>query len=126
MEFVGVVEMEMKTLSLICLLVLGTAADAAAQQAIQPQGAPSQEVPTSYRPPKGMCRIWLKDVPPAQQPAPTDCASAVKNVPANGRVVFGDTEENKAKPKDPKAVPGPAKSLTGKGTPPRVIRKPPL
>jgi hypothetical protein len=37
-----------------------------------------------------MCRIWLDDVPAAQQPAPTDCASAVRNRPAKGRVIFGD------------------------------------
>jgi hypothetical protein len=48
------------------------------------------EVPASSRPPAGMCRIWLDDVPPAQQPAPTDCASAVRNRPAKGRVIFGD------------------------------------
>ncbi len=47
-------------------------------------------VPQGYSPPAGMCRIWIKGVPPGQQPAPTDCASAVRNRPANGRVLFGD------------------------------------
>jgi hypothetical protein len=37
-----------------------------------------------------MCRIWIDGVPPGQQPAPTDCASAVRNRPSNGRVLFGD------------------------------------
>jgi hypothetical protein len=37
-----------------------------------------------------MCRIWLDGVPAAQQPAPTDCATAVRNRPAKGRVIFGD------------------------------------
>jgi hypothetical protein len=46
-----------------------------------------------------MCRIWLKDVPPNQQPAPTDCASAVRNRPRDGRVIFGP------QPPRPKAVP---------------------
>lgn len=46
------------------------------------------EIPESHLPPKGMCRIWIDNVPPAQQPAPTDCASAIKNRPPNGRVVF--------------------------------------
>jgi hypothetical protein len=41
-----------------------------------------------------MCRIWLNDVPAAQQPAPTDCASAVRNRPAKGRVIFGDDYVN--------------------------------
>ena len=48
------------------------------------------EVPKEYRPPKGMCRIWLNDVPAKQQPAPTDCPTAVRNRPSNGKVVFGD------------------------------------
>lgn len=47
-------------------------------------------VPVSARPPAGMCRIWLDDVPVSQQPAPTDCATAVRNRPPKGRVVFGD------------------------------------
>ena len=42
------------------------------------------------RPPMGMCRIWLDGVPAAQQPAPTDCATAVRNRPVNGRVLFPD------------------------------------
>lgn len=49
-----------------------------------------KDIPASERPPAGMCRIWLDNVPAAQQPAPTDCASAVRNRPAKGRVIFGD------------------------------------
>jgi hypothetical protein len=48
------------------------------------------EIPAGYRPPAGMCRIWIDGVAPAQQPAVTDCKSAVRNRPANGRVIFGD------------------------------------
>lgn len=48
------------------------------------------QVPRSHLPPPGMCRIWLDNVPPAQQPAPTDCASALRNQPRNGRVIFND------------------------------------
>ncbi len=54
------------------------------------QGKERDAIPTAYQPPAGMCRIWVDNVPPAQQPAPTDCASAIKNRPANSRVVFGD------------------------------------
>jgi hypothetical protein len=72
----------------------------------------SQPVPAAYRPPPGMCRIWLAGVPPTQQPAPTDCASAVRNRPNNGRVIFGDDyvdksrgddkrDDRKGKPKKP-------------------------
>lgn len=46
-------------------------------------------IPAQYRPPAGMCRIWITGVPANQQSAPTDCASAVRNRPPNGRVIFG-------------------------------------
>jgi len=42
-----------------------------------------------------MCRIWIDNVPPEQQPAPTDCASAVKNRPLNARVIFGDQPKSR-------------------------------
>ena len=58
------------------------------QQQSQPRR--DQIVPPGFFPPAGMCRIWLNDVPAGQQPAPTDCASAVRNRPANGKVLFGD------------------------------------
>lgn len=45
-------------------------------------------IPESHLPPAGMCRIWIDNVPPAQQPAPTDCATAIRNRPPNGRVIF--------------------------------------
>src|SRR5258708_25085816 len=41
------------------------------------------------RRPAGMCRVWVDGVPAAQQPAPTECAAAVRHVPANGRVIYG-------------------------------------
>ena len=107
----------MKHLGLIGLLILGVSASASAQQPAK------EEIPSAYKPPKGMCRIWLKDVPPGQQPAPTDCAAAVKNVPANGRVVFGDNDEKKEKPKLD-SLPG--KGYTGRGTTPLKPIKPPV
>jgi hypothetical protein len=48
-----------------------------------------------------MCRIWIRDVPAGRQPAPTDCASAVRNRPANGKVLFGD-DPSKGKGKSKK------------------------
>src|SRR5688572_26252250 len=56
-------------------------------------------VPPGYAPPAGMCRIWIRGVPPGQQPAPTDCSSAVRNRPANGKVLFGDEPEKAKKGK---------------------------
>lgn len=61
-----------------------------------PRARPSQErgrdatVPRQYMPPPGMCRIWLDGVPPGQQPAPTDCPTAIRKRPPNGRVIFGE------------------------------------
>jgi len=67
------------------------------------------EIPKSHRPPAGMCRIWLEGVAPNQQPAPTDCPSAVRNKPQNGWVIFGDDyKDDKKKPKLP-----PPKRLRG-------------
>jgi hypothetical protein len=68
----------------------------------QSQGRRDQVVPPGFFPPAGMCRIWIDGVPASQQPAPTDCASAVRNRPANGRVLFGD-EPPKSKGKKGKS-----------------------
>ena len=54
------------------------------------------DIPPGYRPPRGMCRIWLNGVPAGQQPAPTDCSTAVRNRPPNARVIFGDEGPGKA------------------------------
>lgn len=69
-----------------------------------PRGIPQQEqgVPRAYRPPAGMCRIWIDGVPPGQQPAPTNCVTAVRNRPANGTVVFGEEVRRRGKDKPKK------------------------
>jgi hypothetical protein len=71
------------------------------------QSGREQVVPPAFYPPAGMCRIWVNQVPAGQQPAPTDCASAVRNRPANGRVLFGDDppKANKGKSKKDKSSP---------------------
>ena len=46
-------------------------------------------IPPKYAPPGGMCRVWVQGVPPAQQPAPTQCAKAVRVHSPNSQVVFG-------------------------------------
>ena len=63
------------------------------------------EVPKASRPPAGMCRIWLDKVPARQQPAPTDCPTAVKNKPTNGKVLFGDDYVEKGKKAEDKELP---------------------
>jgi hypothetical protein len=69
---------------------LAFAAAAAAPLSAQGKGQKANDIPPGMRPPAGMCRVWLEGVPPGQQPAPTDCATAVRNRPSNGRVIFGD------------------------------------
>src|SRR5205823_13895090 len=71
-------------------------------QTQQTQSGRGQVVPPGFFPPAGMCRIWINDVPPGQQPAPTDCASAVRNRPANGKVLFGDDQPKGKKGKSDK------------------------
>src|SRR6476659_6824809 len=44
------------------------------------QGVSTDSVPRGQRPPEGMCRVWVRGVPANQQPAPTDCANAVRNL----------------------------------------------
>ncbi len=69
-------------------------------------------VPPEYRPPAGMCRIWIEGVQPSQQPAPTDCVTAVKNKPVNGTVVFGEDVPKRGndKPKKEKKKDGDSSS----------------
>ncbi|MDO8500969.1 MAG: hypothetical protein Q7S20_03910 [Gemmatimonadaceae bacterium] len=59
-------------------------------------------VPPAYRPPAGMCRIWIEGVPAGQQPAPTDCVTAVRNRPVNGSVIFGDNSPKRGNEKSRK------------------------
>ena len=49
-------------------------------------------VPESAMPPAGMCRLWLPDVPERQQPAPTDCSTAIRTMPREAMVLFGDLQ----------------------------------
>lgn len=80
-------------------------------------------VPQSAQPPAGLCRVWLENVPASQQPAPTDCATAIKNRPQNARIVFGNLRDDAAKAPQ-KSNAGPSQSrISGwpnrQGEPPR-------
>lgn len=93
------------------LLVVGVAVDGHAQPPVRslvPARRPQEpEIPREHRPPQGMCRVWLDGVPPGQQPAPTDCATAVRNRPKNGRVIFGEPADSTARAKDKPKKPEP-------------------
>lgn len=89
------------------MLIVAAPGGAGAQQLrslVPPRREQQPDIPKEYRPPRGMCRIWIEGVPPDKQPAPTDCATAVKNKPRNGRVIFGedarDDSEGDKKDKD--------------------------
>ena len=58
------------------------------------QDTKSSTVPESAMPPAGMCRVWLRDVPEHQQPAPTDCAAAIRTMPRDAMVLFGDLKRS--------------------------------
>jgi hypothetical protein len=58
----------------------------------------SASVPAQYKPPTGMCRVWVQGVPPAQQPAPTECAKAVRVRSPNSQVVFGSSSPGSPHP----------------------------
>ncbi|HEX9483276.1 MAG TPA: hypothetical protein VF929_01800 [Gemmatimonadaceae bacterium] len=90
--------MMLRTVFLTIACTAGLAGVARAQKG-------GDDIPKSYRPPPGMCRIWLDKVPPKQQPAPTDCPTAVKNKPPNGRVIFGDDYVEKGKRPEDKELP---------------------
>ena len=99
-----------------------------AQARPQPQD-PRSAVPRTHLPPPGMCRIWLDNVPPAQQPAPTDCASAARNLPRNGRLIYNEELRAPTLPlikslkdpppprKGPDEQPAPAKTVGPDGKP---------
>lgn len=109
---------------------IAAAAGPVAAQKVAPRDSVNRRttVPADARPPKGMCRIWIDGVPANQQPAPTDCPTALKNRPTNGRVLFGDefTDSAKTKPNDKDKLPPAAKGFTEvKPLPPIVRKRPP-
>src|SRR3954471_13197779 len=86
---------------------------AGAQQAQPKDSSKKSSIPAQARPPKGMCRIWLDGVPAAQQPAATDCPTAIRNRPTNGRVIFGDdADSTKSKGGDKGKLPPNIKGFT--------------
>ncbi|MGH7620332.1 MAG: hypothetical protein ACREPM_24210 [Gemmatimonadaceae bacterium] len=95
--------------------VLAGATPVAAQSAQKDTAHKGALIPADARPPKGMCRIWIDAVPAAQQPAATDCRTAVKNLPPNGRILFGDdfTDSSKTKASDKYKLPPNVKGFTG-------------
>lgn len=109
--------MKLSAVLLVGFVGLALPRDADAQQG---RGR-KDDIPASSRPPAGMCRIWLDNVPAAQQPAPTDCASAVRNRPAKGRVIFGDDYVQTKRPDTTKTKQLPKGFAPPKGKKPLVL-----
>ena len=115
----------MKPLRLLAVLIFVVASQATGQSLAPTKSKerPVQKnerepsIPKAYMPPPGMCRIWVDNVPAARQPAPTDCATAIRNKPPNARVIF------------PPGRPGDAKGAKGltpnRPRPDTTKRKPP-
>lgn len=101
--------------ALVGLIISAGVAEAQRPVPANPRAQKSQRreqiVPPGFYPPAGMCRIWINEVPAAQQPAPTNCASAVRNRPANGKVLFGDDPPKGKKGKSGKSKSSPADEL---------------
>ena len=108
-------------------LILAAAAPATAQQGGQKDSAKkTAAIPADARPPKGMCRIWIDGVPAAQQPAATDCPTAVKNRPENAQILFGnDFADSTKKGGDKPKLPPNAKGFTDVKPLPQILPKRP-
>jgi hypothetical protein len=121
----------MKGFSVVLIVgVLAGATPLAAQSGQKDTARKSAQIPADARPPRGMCRIWIDGVPASQQPAATDCRTAVKNLPPNARVLFGDdfADSSKAKQGDKAKLPPNVKGFTGVGpasSPVVVPKRPP-
>jgi hypothetical protein len=94
--------------------------------------SPKPAVPADMVPPPGMCRIWIRDLPPKQQPAPTACAEAIRKKPANSDVIYGDDYAKRgpsrgviAPPAPPSRPGGPPATASPPVPPtPPVVKKP--
>lgn len=118
--------------SVVSLVVIAAFASRAQAQhgsgGAQKDSARKAAIPADARPPKGMCRVWINGVPAAQQPAATDCPTAVKNLPPNARILFGDDFADSAKTKssDKPKLPPNIKGFTDtKPAPTQILPKRP-
>lgn len=71
----------------LSVLIAGTAA-------AQGRARSANSYPPGFRPPPGMCRVWIQGVAPGQQPGVTDCASARAMASSNSSVLYGDRADD--------------------------------
>jgi hypothetical protein len=86
----------------------------------QKESEKNAPIPKEHLPPPGMCRIWVDNVPANRQPAPTDCATAIRNRPPNARVIFPASKAGEQKQTPERGGQG-----KGRGRPDTTKRKPP-
>jgi hypothetical protein len=108
----------------VLVLIVGFVANAA--PALAACGTKDSVTSAARSRPQGMCQR-LDGVPAAQQPAVTDCPSAIKNRPSNGKVLFGDdyADSTKTKQGDKAKLPPGAKGFTGVKPPAILPGRPP-
>jgi hypothetical protein len=108
-------------------LALACAVLTSAPLAAQGQARQGDSVPAGHRPPAGMCRIWLPNVPAGKQAAPTDCPTAVRNRPPNAKVIFGDPlPVRSGKPEKTPIIPLPHSPTKKKEPPTKKAPPPPI
>lgn len=86
--------------TLIGIVTVGTLVIAPGAGAQRPKRNERPTDPQSQPAPR-MCRVWLDGVRADSQPAPTDCATALRNRPPNGRVIFGRQGDRQFVPGNP-------------------------
>jgi len=106
---------------LLAAQVRGVSVSAPAAPAAPRAATPA--VPVHLLPPAGKCRVWMEAVPAPQQPAPTDCATALRLKPANAVVLYGPPlrEEDEA---FERTRPVPAKAVAKPAARPPAERRP--
>lgn len=83
-----VVQVSRSTYGMAFFAALVAAPIGAQQDKVKDEKA--EAIPKSAYPPAGLCRVWLNGVAASQQPAATDCTSAIRNLPGSAKVLFGD------------------------------------
>lgn len=83
-----VVQVSRSTYGMAFFAALVAAPIGAQQDKVKDEKA--ETIPKAAYPPAGLCRVWLNGVAASQQPAATDCTSAIRNLPGNAKVLFGD------------------------------------
>ena len=69
-------------------------ASAAPEPASDITKSPSLGIPPGEIPSPGECRLWMPDMPPAQQSAPGACSAVQKKVPAGAWVLHRSEEKS--------------------------------